>query len=489
MAAGMPQIRRTCTPKLALEWLPIAHRGFAMWHLKDGFIASPPAAFVALDLFGVSLKIVWRLALVLVAWHLATALMRARGRFISTLLRHVGIFALKVSRYCTEQSQILSYFDERRRAVAHVADQLTDELSAQELRVSAEAAEAKSATLKSLLQEVWETKAELEERSVIADIQAAVLKEKARVAQLKEDEVLISASLLLSPSTFDSFIQDIRTETDLISKAAARDGKPLDALPKDVLTTALPRADAPKADIEQSLVDAPFYAIAAVETALQAAGFHRVPQGSTGFQPLSAREVVPAAAEDGTRAMPTAVAEKVVEPEVLEVRNNLPPPQQLSPSTPEKVVEPEVLEVRNNLPPPQQLSPSTHVHGMGIQAAEAMNEAVNEAEAPQVTGIDAAQALNEPVKETEAMEMPIKVEDAEAVVVQNRIGRSVGQRAPAADVAVEHAAVVPTAAKENSDPFELLLDLIAGGIVVAEALKGESIGEPVDNSRSKSRWG
>jgi hypothetical protein len=179
----------------------------------------------------------------------------------------------------------------------------------------------------------------------------------------------------------------------------------------------------------------------------------------------------------------------VVEPEVLEVRNNLPPPQQLSPSTPEKVVEPEVLEVRNNLPPPQQLSPSTHVHGMGIQAAEAMNEAVNEAEAPQVTGIDAAQALNEPVKETEAMEMPIKVEDAEAVVVQNRIGRSVGQRAPAADVAVEHAAVVPTAAKENSDPFELLLDLIAGGIVVAEALKGESIGEPVDNSRSKSRWG
>ena len=463
MAAGMPQIRRTCTPKLALEWLPIAHRGFAMWHLKDGFIASPPAAFVALDLFGVSLKIVWRLALVLVAWHLATALMRARGRFISNLLRHVGIFALKVSRYCTEQSQILSYFDERRRAVAHVADQLTDELSAQELRVSAEAAEAKSATLKSLLQEVWETKAELEERSVIADIQAAVLKEKARVAQLKEDEVLISASLLLSPSTFDSFIQDIRTETDLISKAAARDGKPLDALPKDVLTTALPRADAPKADIEQSLVDAPFYALAAVETALQAAGFHRVPQGSTGFQPLSAREVVPAAAEDGTRAMPTAVAEKVVEPEVL--------------------------EVRNNLPPPQQLSPSTHVHGMGIQAAEAMNEAVNEAEAPQVTGIDAAQALNEPVKETEAMEMPIKVEDAEAVVVQNRIGRSVGQRAPAADVAVEHAAVVPTAAKENSDPFELLLDLIAGGIVVAEALKGESIGEPVDNSRSKSRWG
>ena len=463
MAAGMPQLRRTCTPKLALEWLPIAHRGFAMWHLKDGFIASPPAAFVALDLFGVSLKIVWRLALVLVAWHLATALMRARGRFISTLLRHVGIFALKVSRYCTEQSQILSYFDERRRAVAHVADQLTDKLSAQELRVSAEAAEAKSATLKSLLQEVWETKAELEERSVIADIQAAVLKEKARVAQLKEDEVLISASLLLSPSTFDSFIQDIRTETDLISKAAARDGKPLDALPKDVLTTALPRADAPKADIEQSLVDAPFYALAAVETALQAAGFHRVPQGSTGFQPLSAREVVPAAAEDGTRAMPTAVAEKVVEPEVL--------------------------EVRNNLPPPQQLSPSTHVHGMGIQAAEAMNEAVNEAEAPQVTGIDAAQALNEPVKETEAMEMPIKVEDAEAVVVQNRIGRSVGQRAPAADVAVEHAAVVPTAAKENSDPFELLLDLIAGGIVVAEALKGESIGEPVDNSRSKSRWG
>ena len=463
MAAGMPQLRRTCTPKLALEWLPIAHRGFAMWHLKDGFIASPPAAFVALDLFGVSLKIVWRLALVLVAWHLATALMRARGRFISNLLRHVGIFALKVSRYCTEQSQILSYFDERRRAVAHVADQLTDELSAQELRVSAEAAEAKSATLKSLLQEVWETKAELEERSVIADIQAAVLKEKARVAQLKEDEVLISASLLLSPSTFDSFIQDIRTETDLISKAAARDGKPLDALPKDVLTTALPRADAPKADIEQSLVDAPFYALAAVETALQAAGFHRVPQGSTGFQPLSAREVVPAAAEDGTRAMPTAVAEKVVEPEVL--------------------------EVRNNLPPPQQLSPSTHVHGMGIQAAEAMNEAVNEAEAPQVTGIDAAQALNEPVKETEAMEMPIKVEDAEAVVVQNRIGRSVGQRAPAADVAVEHAAVVPTAAKENSDPFELLLDLIAGGIVVAEALKGESIGEPVDNSRSKSRWG
>ena len=464
MAAGMPQLRRTCTPKLALEWLPIAHRGFAMWHLKDGFIASPPAAFVALDLFGVSLKIVWRLALVLVAWHLATALiLRARGRFISTLLRHVGIFALKVSRYCTEQSQILSYFDERRRAVAHVADQLTDELSAQELRVSAEAAEAKSATLKSLLQEVWETKAELEERSVIADIQAAVLKEKARVAQLKEDEVLISASLLLSPSTFDSFIQDIRTETDLISKAAARDGKPLDALPKDVLTTALPRADAPKADIEQSLVDAPFYALAAVETALQAAGFHRVPQGSTGFQPLSAREVVPAAAEDGTRAMPTAVAEKVVEPEVL--------------------------EVRNNLPPPQQLSPSTHVHGMGIQAAEAMNEAVNEAEAPQVTGIDAAQALNEPVKETEAMEMPIKVEDAEAVVVQNRIGRSVGQRAPAADVAVEHAAVVPTAAKENSDPFELLLDLIAGGIVVAEALKGESIGEPVDNSRSKSRWG
>ena len=463
MATGMPQLRRTCTPKLALEWLPIAHRGFAMWHLKDGFIASPPAAFVALDLFGVSLKIVWRLALVLVAWHLATALMRARGRFISNLLRHVGIFALKVSRYCTEQSQILSYFDERRRAVAHVADQLTDELSAQELRVSAEAAEAKSATLKSLLQEVWETKAELEERSVIADIQAAVLKEKARVAQLKEDEVLISASLLLSPSTFDSFIQDIRTETDLISKAAARDGKPLDALPKDVLTTALPRADAPKADIEQSLVDAPFYALAAVETALQAAGFHRVPQGSTGFQPLSAREVVPAAAEDGTRAMPTAVAEKVVEPEVL--------------------------EVRNNLPPPQQLSPSTHVHGMGIQAAEAMNEAVNEAEAPQVTGIDAAQALNEPVKETEAMEMPIKVEDAEAVVVQNRIGRSVGQRAPAADVAVEHAAVVPTAAKENSDPFELLLDLIAGGIVVAEALKGESIGEPVDNSRSKSRWG
>ena len=463
MAAGMPQLRRTCTPKLALEWLPIAHRGFAMWHLKDGFIASPPAAFVALDLFGVSLKIVWRLALVLVAWHLATALMRARGRFISNLLRHVGIFALKVSRYCTEQSQILSYFDERRRAVAHVADQLTDELSAQELRVSAEAAEAKSATLKSLLQEVWETKAELEERSVIADIQAAVLKEKARVAQLKEDEVLISASLLLSPSTFDSFIQDIRTETDLISKAAARDGKPLDALPKDVLTTALPRADAPKADIEQSIVDAPFYALAAVETALQAAGFHRVPQGSTGFQPLSAREVVPAAAEDATRAMPTAVAEKVVEPEVL--------------------------EVRNNLPPPQQLSPSTHVHGMGIQAAEAMNEAVNEAEAPQVTGIDAAQALNEPVKETEAMEMPIKVEDAEAVVVQNRIGRSVGQRAPAADVAVEHAAVVPTAAKENSDPFELLLDLIAGGIVVAEALKGESIGEPVDNSRSKSRWG
>ena len=91
--------------------------------------------------------------------------------------------------------------------------------------------------------------------------------------------------------------------------------------------------------------------------------------------------------------------------------------------------------------------------------------------------------------------MPIKVEAAaaeEAEVaeeVQNRIGRSVGQRAPAAAVAVEHAVVVPTAAKENSDPFELLLDLIAGGIVVAEALKGESIGEPVDNSRSKSRWG
>jgi quinol monooxygenase YgiN len=432
-----------------------------MWHLKDGFIASAPVAFVALDLFGVSLKIVWRLALVLVAWRLSTALMRTRDRFISNLLGHVGKVAFKVSRYCTEQSQILSYFDERRRAVAQVADQLMDELSAQELRVRAEAAEAKSATLKSLLQEVWETKAELEERSVLADVQAAVLKEKARVAQLKEDEVLISASLLLSPSTFDSFIQDIRTETDLISKAAARDGKPLDALPM---------ANAPQAEIEQSLADAPFYALAAVETALQAAGFHRVPQGSTGLQPLSAREVVPAAAaEDGTRAMPTTEAEKVVEAEVL--------------------------EVMNHLPPPQQLSHSTNVQGMGIQAAEAVNEAVNEAEAPQGTGIDAAQVLNEPVKETEAVEMPIKVEAAaaeEAEVaeeVQNRIGRSVGQRAPAAAVPVEHAVGVPTAAKENSDPFELLLDLIAGGIVVAEALKGESIGEPVDNSRSKSRWG
>ena len=100
-----------------------------------------------------------------------------------------------------------------------------------------------------------------------------------------------------------------------------------------------------------------------------------------------------------------------------------------------------------------------------------------------------------PVKETEAVEMPIKVEAAaaeEAEVaeeVQNRIGRSVGQRAPAAAVPVEHAVGVPTAAKENSDPFELLLDLIAGGIVVAEALKGEPVGEPVDNSRSKSRGG
>ena len=465
MATGMPQLRRTCTPKLALEWLPIAHRGFAMWHLKDGFMASPSAAFVALDLFGVSLKIVWRLALVLVAWRLATALMRTRDRFISNLLGHVGKVAFKVSRYCTEQSQILSYFDERRRAVAQVADQLMDELSAQELRVRAEAAEAKSAMLKSLLQEVSETKAELEKRSVLADVQAAVLKEKARVAQLKEEEVLISASLLLSPSTFDSFIQDIRTETDLISKAAARDGKPLDALPT---------ANAPQAEIEPSLADAPFYALAAVETALEAAGLQRVPQASTGLQPLSAREVAPAAAaEDGTRAMPTTEAEKVVEAEVL--------------------------EVTNHLPPPQQLSPSTNVQGMGIQAAEAVNEAVNEvvneAEAPQGTGIDAAQALNEPVKETEAVEMPIKVEAAaaeEAEVaeeVQNRIGRSVGQRALAAAVPVEHAVGVPTAAKENSDPFELLLDLIAGGIVVAEALKGESIGEPVDNSRSKSRGG
>jgi hypothetical protein len=432
-----------------------------MWHLKDGFMASPSAAFVALDLFGVSLKIVWRLALVLVAWRLATALMRTRDRFISNLLGHVGKVAFKVSRYCTEQSQILSYFDERRRAVAQVADQLMDELSAQELRVRAEAAEAKSAMLKSLLQEVSETKAELEKRSVLADVQAAVLKEKARVAQLKEEEVLISASLLLSPFTFDSFIQDIRTETDLISKAAARDGKPLDALPT---------ANAPQAEIEPSLADAPFYALAAVETALEAAGLQRVPQGSTGLQPLSAREVVPtAAAEDGTRAMPTTEAEKVVEAEVL--------------------------EVTNHLPPPQQLSPSTNVQGMGIQAAEAVNEAVNEAEALQGTGIDAAQALNEPVKETEAVEMPIKVEAAaaeEAEVaeeVQNRIGRSVGQRAPAAAVPVEHAVGVPTAAKENSDPFELLLDLIAGGIVVAEALKGESIGEPVDNSRSKSREG
>jgi hypothetical protein len=315
--------------------------------------------------------------------------------------------------------------------------------------------------LKSLLQEVSETKAELEKRSVFADVQAAVLKEKARVAQLKEEEVLISASLLLSPSTFDSFIQDIRTETDLISKAAARDGKPLDALPT---------ANAPQAEIEPSLADAPFYALAAVETALEAAGLQRVPQASTGLQPLSAREVVPAAAaEDGTRAMPTTEAEKVVEAEVL--------------------------EVMNHLPPPQQLSPSTNVQGMGIQAAEAVNEAVNEAEALQGTGIDAAQALNEPVKETEAVEMPIKVEVAaaeEAEVaeeVQNRIGRNVGQRAPAAAVPVEHAVGVPTAAKENSDPFELLLDLIAGGIVVAEALKGESIGEPVDNSRSKSRGG
>jgi len=432
-----------------------------MWHLKDGFMASPSAAFVALDLFGVSLKIVWRLALVLVAWRLATALMRTRDRFISNLLGHVGKVAFKVSRYCTEQSQILSYFDERRRAVAQVADQLMDELSAQELRVRAEAAEAKSAMLKSLLQEVSETKAELEKRSVFADVQAAVLKEKARVAQLKEEEVLISASLLLSPFTFDSFIQDIRTETDLISKAAARDGKPLDALPT---------ANAPQAEIEPSLADAPFYALAAVETALEAAGLQRVPQASTGLQPLSAREVAPAAAaEDGTRAMPTTEAEKVVEAEVL--------------------------EVMNHLPPPQQLSPSTNVQGMGIQAAEAVNEAVNEAEALQGTGIDAAQALNEPVKETEAVEMPIKVEAAaaeEAEVaeeVQNRIGRSVGQRAPAAAVPVEHAVGVPTAAKENSDPFELLLDLIAGGIVVAEALKGESIGEPVDNSRSKSRGG
>jgi hypothetical protein len=432
-----------------------------MWHLKDGFMASPSAAFVALDLFGVSLKIVWRLALVLVAWRLATALMRTRDRFFSNLLGRVGKVAFKVSRYCTEQSQILSYFDERRRAVAQVADQLMDELSAQELRVRAEAAEAKSAMLKSLLQEVSETKAELEKRSVFADVQAAVLKEKARVAQLKEEEDLISASLLLSPSTFDSFIQDIRTETDLISKAAARDGKPLDALPT---------ANAPQAEIEPSLADAPFYALAAVETALEAAGLQRVPQASTGLQPLSAREVVPAAAaEDGTRAMPTTEAEKVVEAEVL--------------------------EVMNHLPPPQQLSPSTNVQGMGIQAAEAVNEAVNEAEAPQGTGIDAAQALNEPVKETEAVEMPIKVEAAaaeEAEVaeeVQNRIGRSVGQRAPAAAVPVEHAVGVPTAAKENSDPFELLLDLIAGGIVVAEALKGESIGEPVDNSRSKSRGG
>jgi hypothetical protein len=432
-----------------------------MWHLKDGFMASPSAAFVALDLFGVSLKIVWRLALVLVAWRLATALMRTRDRFFSNLLGRVGKVAFKVSRYCTEQSQILSYFDERRRAVAQVADQLMDELSAQELRVRAEAAEAKSAMLKSLLQEVSETKAELEKRSVFADVQAAVLKEKARVAQLKEEEVLISASLLLSPFTFDSFIQDIRTETDLISKAAARDGKPLDALPT---------ANAPQAEIEPSLADAPFYALAAVETALEAAGLQRVPQGSTGLQPLSAREVVPAAAaEDGTRAMPTTEAEKVVEAEVL--------------------------EVTNHLPPPQQLSPSTNVQGMGIQAAEAVNEAVNEAEALQGTGIDAAQALNEPVKETEAVEMPIKVEVAaaeEAEVaeeVQNRIGRNVGQRAPAAAVPVEHAVGVPTAAKENSDPFELLLDLIAGGIVVAEALKGESIGEPVDNSRSKSRGG
>ena len=461
MATGRPQLRRTCTPKLALEWLPIAHRGFARWHLKDGVMASPSAAFVALDLFGVSLKIVWRLALVLVAWRLATALMRTRDRFFSNLLGRVGKVAFKVSRYCTEQSQILSYFDERRRAVAQVADQLMDELSAQELRVRAEAAEAKTAMLKSLLQEVSETKAELEKRSVLADVQAAVLKEKARVAQLKEEEVLISASLLLSPFTFDSFIQDIRTETDLISKAAARDGKPLDALPT---------ANAPQAEIEPSLADAPFYALAAVETALEAAGLQRVPQGSTGLQPLSAREVVPAAAaEDGTRAMPTTEAEKVVEAEVL--------------------------EVTNHLPPPQQLSPSTNVQGMGIQAAEAVNEAVNEAEALQGTGIDAAQALNEPVKETEAVEMPIKVEVAaaeEAEVaeeVQNRIGRSVGQRAPAAAVPVEHAVGVPTAAKENSDPFELLLDLIAGGIVVAEALKGESIGEPVDNSRSKSRGG
>ena len=487
MATGMPQLRRTRTPKLALEWLPIAHRGFAMWHLKDGFMASPSAAFVALDLFGVSLKIVWRLALVLVAWRLATALMRTRDRFFSNLLGRVGKVAFKVSRYCTEQSQILSYFDERRRAVAQVADQLMDELSAQELRVRAEAAEAKSAMLKSLLQEVSETKAELEKRSVFADVQAAVLKEKARVAQLKEEEVLISASLLLSPFTFDSFIQDIRTETDLISKAAARDGKPLDALPT---------ANAPQAEIEPSLADAPFYALAAVETALEAAGLQRVPQASTGLQPLSAREVAPAAAaEDGTRAMPTTEAEKVVEAEVLEVTNHLPPVKETEAVEMPIKVEAEVLEVMNHLPPPQQLSPSTNVQGMGIQAAEAVNEAVNEAEAPQGTGIDAAQALNEPVKETEAVEMPIKVEAAaaeEAEVaeeVQNRIGRSVGQRAPAAAVPVEHAVGVPTAAKENSDPFELLLDLIAGGIVVAEALKGESIGEPVDNSRSKSRGG
>jgi hypothetical protein len=277
---------------------------------------------------------------------------------------------------------------------------------------------------------------------VFADVQAAVLKEKARVAQLKEEEVLISASLLLSPSTFDSFIQDIRTETDLISKAAARDGKPLDALPT---------ANAPQAEIEPSLADAPFYALAAVETALEAAGLQRVPQASTGLQPLSAREVAPAAAaEDGTRAMPTTEAEKVVEAEVLQVTNHLPPVKETEAVEMPIKVEAEVLEVTNHLPP---------------------------------------------VKETEAVEMPIKVEAAaaeEAEVaeeVQDRIGRSVGQRAPAAAVPVEHAVGVPTAAKENSDPFELLLDLIAGGIVVAEALKGESIGEPVDNSRSKSRGG
>jgi hypothetical protein len=37
--------------------------------------------------------------------------MRTRDRFISNLLGHVGKVAFKVSRYCNEQSQILSYFD------------------------------------------------------------------------------------------------------------------------------------------------------------------------------------------------------------------------------------------------------------------------------------------------------------------------------------------------------------------------------------------